>query len=1403
MNIEVLEVSVMRMLVSWFKFGVGACLYSFFCLQTALADDTEIFVSTNTTSINKPNVLFLLDTSSSMNKVDRGQTQTRLEILREVMTDIVTRQKGVNMGIARFTTPGGAIIYPITDPDIVISEPESPTTLVRISSANDDADQTGRAVIFDGRSFIGKDYIGLRFQNVRIPQGVTIKSAVLSLATRVAFADSGYEIFAQQVANAPAFEALDNDLSDRINEDASATGYVAPVTWELPADVTPATGVPDIQQSPDIKTILQPIVDLNGRNLADPAGWCGGNDIVILLKKTTVGTGVPFIANDAEPAFSAALALSYANEASSGTGCFTNTVFNTISNGAHDSEKLINGRISNTSSDLEFWREDSGSRKVEKIALGFENLGIPQGAVISRAVLNLTSDGNSGSVKAKINIHAINSVNPPLDRDALNVRNRDLTSGVTWTITESRDDAWADNVQYSSPNFKSIVQNLVNLNAWDTTGSMTLILKNGSGFRSADSYNGSRSQAPQVEIDFRGRFQPSTTITKRSEMLSIIEALNGAIGTPIADAYAESARYFKGLPVKYGTTRGSNYYGDIANLRISHLGSLSSGKRSQPNGCSDANLNDPDCANEMLYDNPIYQSPIIKDSCQANNIVLLSDGEPTEFEIGAGHTNDLYSRWAIEEGLSGSDASCSRSWSDRGRDCTKKMSKLLWRADRDGLSVEQKIKTHTIGFFTNQSFLEDVATEGGGKYYTAFNKEALSSAFYSITKGILDVNSTFVTSGVSINQFNRASHSNDIYFSLFHPSEEAVWPGNLKKYQLKKGVLVDSSEPQIPAITAGGFVDNAKSYWSSKADGKDVTKGGAAEQLTNARTLYTNISAGGLDIVSDSNVAITAEMVGATGDEDRSKVIGWALGKDVNSATPTAARKTMGDPLHSRPVVVTYSAGDGNTSVYVATNEGFLHSIDAAAGTENWSFIPQELISGLSALQKGGTGSRTYGLDGGISLHIDEVFGVGTPGVIDSGEKAYLYVGMRRGGESYYVFDISSRNNPSLKFFITQTDGGDFDELGQSWSKPIIKKVKTIKRADGTVFSNKTVMIFGGGYSTIQDTAGGGFSDGSSGVGRDIYMVDAYDGTLYWKASVDAVQSAAEGQSAGLLSTMQAIPNTITAFDLDGDAQMDHFYASDVKAQVFRFDIDSEGLITGGRVAHMQDDNAASNNRRFYNSPDIAMIRLKTGSFISISIGSGYRAHPLDTMVNDHFYMIKDEGVLKGIFDMDANLSTLVNITNQAGYDDDGNSIAGKLIYNEDEPKNGWYIDFTNSGEKVLSDSLTFNNSILFTTYAPVGADACRVSKGESRLYVMNIADGNPFIDRNKDHLLDGDDRTISLDTSSIAPEPQVLLNEYGDDIVTILCVGLECMDGLEPPDSVLGIRWIDEKNIDGEDEDE
>jgi hypothetical protein len=115
----------------------------------------------------------------------------------------------------------------------------------------------------------------------------------------------------------------------------------------------------------------------------------------------------------------------------------------------------------------------------------------------------------------------------------------------------------------------------------------------------------------------------------------------------------------------------------------------------------------------------------------------------------------------------------------------------------------------------------------------------------------------------------------------------------------------------------------------------------------------------------------------------------------------------------------------------------------------------------------------------------------------------------------------------------------------------------------------------------------------------------------------------------------------------------------------------------------------------------------------------------------------------------------------------------------------------------VLTDSVTFDDSIFFVAFSPDSnaAVTCSAGKGTNFLYRVNVVNGDPVVN-NLDTLdpNDSDDaRRTTLQQGGIAPTPAILFpspddpNCVGVDCAPepIMCVGAECGSPFGPNNPV------------------
>lgn len=721
-----------------------------------------------------------------------------------------------------------------------------------------------------------------------------------------------------------------------------------------------------------------------------------------------------------------------------------------------------------------------------------------------------------------------------------------------------------------------------------------------------------------------------------------LNSLYAGSNTPLSESYYEAAVYMKGQQPKFGNNTQAAYEsGNSYNI-----------------------VNKPSVAASKTGSN--YKSPI-EYSCQKSNIILLTDGEPTYDNAANNDIRALISTPGASntQYLANTCRNPGNSSTNYSGECMPHLAEHL--ANQDVSSAQpgkQTISTYTIGFATNQTLLQNTANAGSGRYFTTDNTSGLVSALKSILVEILAENTTFATPSVAVSAYNNLGYRNDLYYALFRPAEGARWVGNVKRYTLKPeskdaqgntvaAHIVDKNG--LPAIdeATGFFRESASSFWST-LDGRDVAKGGVAGMLAhpNSRRVFTwtgadrspTATTGVTDsallnnttnMLTASNNAVTNNLLNVTTTAARENAINWGRGLDPDSNQP---RQQLADVLHNEPLLVAYKTDENLTRVeqaktgtgtspeqlymFFGTNEGFIHAVDPKTGSEQFAFIPKELLPNLEAYYRDpkGSDSKRYGMDGQFNLWVE----YGDLNLVTQTRdinKSILYAGMRRGGRNYYALDVGNITSPSLKWVIKGGTTPGFEKLGQTWSTP--------KLADISVNGTKTkVLIFTGGYDPQQDIDSPNTPRANDSFGNSLYIVNANTGRLIWRAG----HTSEAGANLQLTNMTHSIPADPAIIDINGDGLADIIYVADSRAQIFRFDINNantgaSSMVTGGRIAQLA-GNDALNNRRIFNTPDVALTRERGGkTYLTIALGSGYRAHPLNEDTIDRFYVVRDSNV--------------------------------------------------------------------------------------------------------------------------------------------------------------------------------
>ena len=374
--------------------------------SAVLADDTDIYLGEQVNVI-RPNLLFVLDTSDSMNSKVSGTEVSRLQSMREAMHDIVLGLDNINVGLMRFngrrtgdnqTPTGGAVIFPVNNLDDPLSVVSSEVDTIRsisipISSSDDDVTQV--------------------FDNGAVNDGeVSLSSATIEFPTRSALETTKhYQISASTDDSTEKFSGNFKNFIDKqikIQDDSSGGRRRAGLRFvdiDIPVDaeiVSATIGFTAIYTDNKPQSIL-----IRGEEAASPGTFSGGdgNDGHLQARFATATTETvqwaPEVWFPGQTYNTPNLAEIVTHLTSSANGWVENNslVFlleDEEENAADGAKRRAHSFDTNSSKapTLEItYREATVTLERQLIGLRFQNVGIPQGAQILEAHLELVSDG--------------------------------------------------------------------------------------------------------------------------------------------------------------------------------------------------------------------------------------------------------------------------------------------------------------------------------------------------------------------------------------------------------------------------------------------------------------------------------------------------------------------------------------------------------------------------------------------------------------------------------------------------------------------------------------------------------------------------------------------------------------------------------------------------------------------------------------------------------------------------------------------------------------------------------------------------------------------------------------------------------------------------------------------------
>jgi len=412
--------------------------------------------------------------------------------------------------------------------------------------------------------------------------------------------------------------------------------------------------------------------------------------------------------------------------------------------------------------------------------------------------------------------------------------------------------------------------------------------------------------------------------------------------------------------------------------------------------------------------------------------------------------------------------------------------------------------------------------------------------------------------------------------------------------------------------------------------------------------------------------------------------------------------------------------------VYVGSNDGKMHAINANNGSPVFDYVPLELFSTLKWTTQGDSDDAP-GVDGSIATA--DVF-------INNDWHTVLVGGLRTGGQSYYALDITNptSGNPADKVMweLSETDTGAA-ELGFSYSRPVIVKSNAALPNGST----RWVAIFGNGYNSASGEA-------------VLFIVDIATGTVLRTISTKSLVSPSQPFVPNGL-------NTPAAVFADANFTADYVYAGDLRGNLWKFDLSSSNpddwKVAYGSSVNNQNSaqydpkplfvahDSAGNLQPITATPIVGgHPQGRAGLMVYVGTGKYLERTDMSTVKQQSFYGVWDKDLCDGgagtvacitiaggpgkhhvASDADRDRMVAQQITTQQN---DVRSVTDNTI--DWNTQTGWYLDFPANNdqpaERVIAQAQLRGGIVLFPTFIPP-AGAC-AGMGSGWLMALSRVNG-------------------------------------------------------------------------------
>ncbi len=707
-----------------------------------------------------------------------------------------------------------------------------------------------------------RTWIGLRFQDVGLPQGVEVTSATIDFTAS----------YSGNNAN------NNGGPDDRIAILGEDTDDAAPFVTGTPFGTRTKVGRvlwtgTDMGTWVEGGTYTTPNLSDIVESIAERPGWCGGNDMAFFLRGGRNEIRRLAKSWDNDPANAPALRITYQPTYKVGaTGCNIRSFEIPIIQSDHDAQTNSNTTMVTTlNNKLQLAATDNRT-----IGLIFK-LPVKKDADIMDARLEFIANSNnaSGVGISKMLIKAEVSDNAAVFENTDGNLSPSTRPRISTQIPWSQGPA-AANATFASADVAPLISAVTSRVGWVKDNKMAFLIEDDPGGtairRQAKSFDDNPVNAPTLHITVKETRGIQTPKTVRERLLEINNTFNVStlLGwTPSTETLYEASLYWRGKGVLFGKkrglanlpnpTHGVDYTLKAERANTSHPGSYTGGTYKDDYDTTDARgggtdcqfKNTRDCMHDVIEGSPTYISPLNTGlACAKNYQIFLTDGAPTSVAESTIRTiiNDF-----ADIGSCSVDPAVNAS-TQKGS-CAVEMVKSLYDNDLNTTATgKQNVETYTIAFNlqsnTAKNWLKQLATAGGGEAYTANTTAQLLAVFNKILNTAIEKPTSFVSPAIAANSFNRLFSRDEVYFGMFQPKIDRRWDGNIKKYrvctdtttgcQLGDILQADGTLAVVKGSTdvkeEGLFKTDAVSIWSQRQSitpGDDVGREVSPNLLNN------------------------------------------------------------------------------------------------------------------------------------------------------------------------------------------------------------------------------------------------------------------------------------------------------------------------------------------------------------------------------------------------------------------------------------------------------------------------------------------------------------------------------------------------------------------------------------------